>query len=106
VIAHEQRVDLAEPQRPFLAEPVEDVLLVLGDRHALSARVRQWSRLHALRDLVDLRVAQLAIARQREMLRHRDVARCGASVGARLARDLPVAVPRRPAAKHFLYVDH
>ena len=106
MIAHEQRVDLAEPQRPLLAEPVDDVLLVRCDRLALRARVRQRSRLHALRDLVDLRLTQLAIARHRQLLGHRDVATRGVSVGARLARDLPVAVACRPAAKQLFYVDH
>jgi hypothetical protein len=67
---------------------------------------RQRSRLHALRDLVDLGLAQLAISRQHELLGDRDVATRGVSVSARLARDLPVAVPRRPAAKQLFYVDH
>src|ERR1019366_1856096 len=101
-----QRVDLAEAQRPLPGEPVDDVRLVLGDCPALCARVRQRPRLHALRDLVDLSLAWLAVARQRELLGHRNVARRGAAIGAGLARDLPDAVPRRPAAKQLLYVDH
>jgi hypothetical protein len=39
-------------------------------------------------------------------LRCGDVSLHGASVGPRISRDLPMALPRRPAAKHFSNVDH
>jgi hypothetical protein len=79
---------------------------VLGDGLALRARIGQWPCLHALRDLVDLGLAQLAVTRQRELLGDRDVPTGGAAVRAGLTRTLPHAVPRRPAAKQLSNVDH
>ena len=106
MVAHEQLVDLAEPQRARRAEPLHDALLVLGNLPALCAHVDERACLHPLRDLVDFRFAQRSIARQRELFGHRDVAPRGAAIGPRLPLDLPVAVPLRPAAKDLSYVNH
>jgi hypothetical protein len=109
VVAHEQRVDLREAQRARLGvtgEPTLDALAMHRDLLPLVARRCERPRLNALRDLVDLAVGDLATALEAERRRRRRVPRDRLAVDAGLAADLPIAVPRRPAAKHFLHVDH
>jgi hypothetical protein len=99
-------VDLGEPQRSLLAEPLGDAVLVRRDLLPLRTRIAQSPGLHALRDLVDLFVAELVPALEAQRRCDSDVACDRVAVRACLTRDLHVALPRRPAAKQFLYVDH
>lgn len=87
-------------------QPALDLIAVLGHLLPLFARIRKWSRLHSLRDLVHLVVRQRAILRQPTRLRRLDVAPRGLPIVATLTRDLPRALPRLPAAQHFSHIDH
>jgi hypothetical protein len=87
-------------------EPALDALAVLRDLVPLVARQEQRSRLNALCDLVNLFVRQLVAALDPECLRCIRVSCNRLAVDAGLAADLPVAVPRRPAAKHLFHIDH
>jgi len=98
--------DLGQPKRPISSEPFDDLLPVLRDLDPFRASVRQWTCLHALRDLMQFPFCQIAIVRQRKLLGNRDVARGRVAIDACLSCDFPVAVPRQPAAKHFFHVDH
>ncbi len=97
---------LGQPQRALLGEPCFDAILVRFDRLPLGARVGQRARLHALRDLVDLAFGQLAVLRRRATAGGVDVAAHRLAVDARVTRDVVKTLPRRPAAQHFLDVDH
>jgi hypothetical protein len=90
-------VNLAQAQRALSPQPLDDPIFMPGDGLSLGTRIRQWSRLDGLRDLVHFCFGRLAITRQTELLGHRDVARDRIAVDARLSGDLPVAVPRQPA---------
>jgi len=105
-VARQQRVHLGQPQRALLGEPRLDAILVRFDCLPLGARVGQRARLHALRDLVDLAFGQLAVLGQRAALSGVDVAAHRLAVDARVTRDVVKTLPRRPAAQHFLDVDH
>src|SRR5450432_728744 len=109
VIAHQQRVDLAQTERscPRVAsEPELDALAVLRDLVPLDARRHQGPRLHALRDTVHLFVCERPAANQSETLGRIRVSCNGLAVDSRLATDPSIFLPRRPAAQHFLHVDH
>lgn len=100
--------DLGQAQRTCLGvagEPRLDARAMLRHLVPFRARRQNRARLHALRDLVDLLLGQLAPALE-EARSHGRVPRGGLAVDARLTRNLPVALPRRPAAKHFLHIDH
>ena len=83
-----------------------DALAVLRDFVPLVARRNERTRLNALRDLMNLLVGQLFAARDPEPSRRGRVARDRLAIGAGLAANLPVALPRRPAAEYFLDVNH
>src|SRR5580658_11005792 len=53
-----------------------------------------------------LRVGQLVAALEPELLRRVRVPRNRLAIRPRLAADSSVALPRRPAAQHFLHIDH
>src|SRR4029077_20696661 len=86
-------------------KPALDTLAVLHHVVPLVARRRQWARLHALRGAVLLVVGQLAIASEPESRGRIRVPCNGLAIDAGLATDPSVALPPRPAAKHFFHVD-
>src|SRR5450432_455635 len=88
------------------SEPELDALAVLRDLVPLDARRHQGPRLHALRDTVHLFVCERPAANQSETLGRIRVSCNGLAVDSRLATDPSIFLPRRPAAQHFLHVDH
>jgi len=97
-VAHEQRVYLGQTQRALLGEPLLDALLVRRDRLPLGARLGQRTRLHPLRDLVDLTLGQLTPLLQRAALCGAHVAAHRLAVDSCLACDAVNTLLRRPAA--------
>jgi hypothetical protein len=78
-----------------------------GDLAPLIGRHRLRTRLHARTHyLVDNLVGQRAAALETERRGGRRVTCNRFAVGAGLARDPAVTVPRQPAAKHLFHVDH
>jgi len=72
----------------------------------LVAGRHEGPRLHALSNLVDDVVGQLAATREPELERSFGVSCNCLSIRAALARNLSITLRRRPAAKHFFHIDH
>jgi hypothetical protein len=99
-------MDLAQTYGTATTQPFCDPRSVCRDVLPLRASIAYCSHLHSLCNLIHLLFRQFSISRERKIFGDGPVTSDRLAIDSRLPSDLPITLPRRPAAKHFSYVDH
>ena len=105
-LAREKIVNAHQAQRSLAPEPRFDLRPACGERVPLVRRIDRRSRLHARGDGRDGLVVERARRREPELRRRRDVPQRRLAIDDAVARNLPRALSRLPAAEDFLDLHH